>query len=73
MTIIMAYPFELTCFHCGKELEAQIDLDSGPGVDPKQTMRVKQCEDCDESQYWEERAGDAERKLQDMKRLKGES
>jgi hypothetical protein len=83
MTIIMRYPFELTCFDCGKALEAQIDLDSGPDTDPKQTMRVKPCEGCDESQYWEDRALRAEKRLQAMrvvarldsdeiKRLKGD-
>jgi hypothetical protein len=28
MTIIITGPFELQCYHCGKDIDAQIDLDS---------------------------------------------
>jgi N-acetylmuramoyl-L-alanine amidase CwlA len=66
MSIIITGPFELQCFHCGKDLDAQIDLEGNPGEDIKQTIRVKMCEECDESFYWEERAMKAEKLMADF-------
>jgi hypothetical protein len=63
MSIIITGPFDLECFDCGKTLDAQIDLDGNPGEATKQAIRVKMCEDCDESMAWEERALKAERAL----------
>jgi hypothetical protein len=69
LTIIITGPFELQCFHCGKDLDAQIDLEGNPGKDVKQAIRVKMCEECDESFYWDERAGEAEKKAMKAKKL----
>jgi hypothetical protein len=61
MTVIITGPFELQCFHCGKELDAQIDLEGNPGEDIKQAIRVKMCRACEEDRDLEEVAGEARR------------
>jgi hypothetical protein len=59
MTIIITGPFELTCYHCGRDLDAQIDIEGNPGEATKQAIRVKQCEWCEEDRDLEEIAGEA--------------